>query len=282
MSNLIKTIDYLRENPKRFIRISNTQSNTYLGKQDVYLQDIPNEDLSHYIKSNLGSITRPTFVQVELRFIDGATSRKKESFTVEILPETPAASHVPVQAVPTPMPTPAQSDFFTGALGQNSFGLGLPQIMEMGRKADRLADREEQLAELKSDHKDLKHENKLLDLENRELKTKLSTSEAQKDIAIQMVKLENKSFFESAAFEKMMENAPQLLSGFVAMKTGGVATGALGAGANMSETKNSLVEYIVDNIDDNQANFLGAVAGKLSDAGFMSELQTLIAKYANH
>lgn len=285
MSNILKTIEYLKKNPdNRFLILTNLENNQKVGKANVFLGDIPEEDLTRYIKTSLGEVTKPTLVWVELRVKQGATSRKEDAYKVSIdpiihvqepvnnLPALPQMQIVP--QVPTPQP-----DFFNGGLGQ-SFGLGLPQIMEMNRKADRLQDKEEQLSELKDDFKEVKQENRLLEIENRELKTKLSTSEAKQEMAVMMVKAENKSFFDSPAFEKMMDKAPELLSGFVAMKTGGVPTGALGAG--LTEVQSSFIEYVTENLTDAQLNFLGAVAGNINNEMFMGELQQLIARYATN
>lgn len=289
MSNILKTIEYLKKNPEnRFLMLTNLENNQKVGKSNIFFNDIPEEDLNRYIKSNLGEITKPTLVWVELRVKQGASSKKEDAYKVEInpvinVPQTvsnlmPAVQTVQPMLPQVQVPQP-QPDFFNGGLGQ-SFGLGLPQIMEMNRKADRLQDKEEQLSELKDDFKEVKQENRLLEIENRELKTKLSTSEAKQEMAVMMVKAENKSFFDSPAFEKMMDKAPELLSGFVAMKTGGVPTGALGAG--LTEVQSSFIEYVTENLTDTQLNFLGAVAGNINNEMFMGELQQLIARYATN
>jgi regulator of replication initiation timing len=281
MSNIAKTIQYLKDSPtNRFIKIINSATNNKVGKTDVYLDDITNEDLTAYIKHNLGSITQPTFVYVECRIKDGSTSRKKDGYSLEIQPEgLQPQLPVPVN-YPAVMQQPqVQPDFFhTGGLGA-TLGLGFPQIMEMQRKSDRLTDKEEQLAELKEDFKELKQENRLLEIDNRELKTKLSTSEAKQEMAVLMVKAENKSFFDSPAFEKVMEQAPQILAGIASMKTGGVATGALG-NPSLSATHNELIDYISSNLDENQANYIGSICGLMGNPTFQQELKSLITRYA--
>lgn len=289
MSNILKTIEYLRKNPEnRFLMLTNLENNQKVGKSNIFFNDIPEEDLNRYIKSNLGEITKPTLVWVELRVKQGASSKKEDAYKVEINPiiNVPQTVNNLLPVAPTVQPmlpqvqaAQPQPDYFPGGLGQ-SFGLGLPQIMEMNRKADRLEDKLEQLSELKEEFKELKQENRLLEIENRELKTQKSTAEAQKDMAVMLVKAENKSFFDSPAFEKMMDKAPELLSGIVAMKTGGVPTGALGAG--LTETQSSFIEYVTENLTDNQLNFLGAVAGNINNEMFMGELQQLIARYATN
>lgn len=285
MSNIAKTIEYLKGSPSnRFIRIINSINNTKVGKTDIYLDDITGEDLTAYIKNNLGTITQPTYVYVEIRIKDGSTSRKKDGYSLEIQPEflqpqlpvAQAAGNYPtlVQSIQQPQPEP----YSNVGLGQ-TLGLGFPQILEMHHNSSRLKDKEEQYSELKEDYKDIKQENRLLETENRELKTKLSTAEAQKDMAVMMVKLENKSFFDSPAFEKVMEQAPQLLAGFAAMKGGAVATGALGS-PDLSATHNQLIDYIANNLDEQQANYIGSICGKMTNLAFVQELNALITRYA--
>lgn len=281
MSNIAKTIEYLKGSPtNRFIRIINSASNSKIGKTDIYLEDIAGEDLTAYIKNNLGPITQPTFVYVECRIKDGATSRKKDGYSLQIQPEI-VQPQLPAVQVSAPVNYPvlqqpqSQPDFFHN----QSLGLGFPQIMEMHHNSSRLKDKEEQYSELKEDFKEVKQENRLLEVENRELKTKLSTAEAQKDMAVMMVKLENKSFFDSPAFEKVMEQAPGMLSAIAAMKGGAVTAGALGS-PNLSETHNSLIDYIASNLDEQQANYIGSICGKMSNPAFVQELNALITRYA--
>ncbi len=280
MSNIQKTIEYLKGNPNRFIKIVKSEDNTKVGKTDIYLDDIPYEDLSGYIKKSLGPIEKPTMVYVEVRAKEGATSRKKDSYSLEISPEiqnfTVVQNASPV--IPAPIVPQVEPSFFGGGGLGATLGLGFPQIMEMQRKSDRLTDKEEQLAELKEDFKELKQENRLLEIDNRELKTKLSTSEAKQEMAVMMVKAENKSFFDSPAFSTMMEKAPELLAGIVAMKTGG-ASGALG-NPSLSSTHNELIDYISSNLDENQANHIGSVCMMMGNPAFQQELKTLITRYA--
>lgn len=283
MSNILKTIEYLKKNSdNRFLILTNLENNQKVGKANIFLADIPNDDLQSYIKNSLGEVLKSTLVWVELRVKQGATSRKEDAYKVQI---DPATMQQPVNNLPAlpamqqivPQVPQVQPDYFGGSLGQT---MGLGQIIDMHSKANRLTDREEQLADLKTEFKDLKQENRLLEIDNRELKTKLSTAEAKETMAVMMVKAENKSFFDSPAFEKMMDRAPELLSGIVAMKTGGVATGALGSG--LSETASSFVEYVTENLNDVQLNFLGAVAGQINNEMFMNQLQQILAPYANN
>ena len=64
MSNIANTVLFLKGNENRFIVITNQETGKQIGKQNVYLQDIPDEDLETYIKLHLGPITKPTLVWV--------------------------------------------------------------------------------------------------------------------------------------------------------------------------------------------------------------------------
>jgi regulator of replication initiation timing len=284
MSNILKTIEYLKKKPEiRFLVLTNQENGQKIGKSENYLSDIPNEDLVSYIKNSLGPVAVNTHVWVELRVKRDNTSRKEGDCRVLIeapKSQIPAVQqNLPVQQFPmqTQQPQVMQPTLYDSLPSGGNFGLGLPALMDLHTNSSRLKDKEEQFAELKEDYKDLKHENKQLDIENRELKTKLSTAEAKETMAVMLAKTENKSFFESPAFEKMMENAPQLLSGIAAMK-GGAVPGALGAAA--SDIKNELFEFVNENVPDSDINFLGAIAGKLNSVAFKNELQILISRYA--
>lgn len=289
MSNIANTIKYLNTDPSRFIRITQQDNEKIIGKNDVYLTDIPNGNLEEYIRFNLGPITKPTLVWVEMRSKKGATSRKDHTCGIEISPinypepqqsqpqQPQAMSQLPViQQEPVSIPN------FLGSPGQgNIFGLGFAEVVGMQVKADRLSHKEEQLADLKDDFKELKQKYNLLEISHRETLTKLSVAEAQKDMAVMMAKLENKSFADSPAFEKIMDNAPQFLQAFISMKSGAVipVQASLNAPA-VSETHSELIEFINANMNENQVNFLGSVCRFINNENFVNQLKTLITQYA--
>lgn len=289
MSNLANTIQYLKGKDNRFITITVQETNKSIGKANVYLEDIPGENLEQYIKDNLGPVSKPTLVWVEMRSKQGTTSKKDHACPIEILPAH-AALELPTQnsaaqAIVPPMYPQVQhpSPSFLGSPnGGNVFGLGVAEIIGMQVKADRLNHKEEQLADLKEDFKELKKNYDKLDIEHRATLTKLSTSEAQKEMAVMMAKLENKSFFDSPAFTAMMDKAPEMLSGIIAMKTGGVPLPAAGAlGAALPESHRQLIDYIVESLDETQVNFLGSVCRYLDNDLFTAQLRTLIQQFAH-
>lgn len=280
MSNIANTIQYLRGGENRFITIVNQETNERVGKATIYLSDIPNEDLEHYIKFNLGPITKPTRVWIEMRSKVGTNSKKEHHCYVEIQPlNVPKMQEVH----PTYNPEPLQATPFLGNPGTgNVFGLGLAEVIGMQVKAEKLSHKEEQLAELKEEYKELKHKYNNLDTEHRGLLSKLSIAEAQKEMAVMLAKSENKSIFESAAFEKLMDKAPELIGGIAAMKSGGAATVAALGSPSASEVHAEFIEYINDNLNENQINFLGSICHLMNNQMFMSNLNQLIKQFATN
>ncbi|WP_163398157.1 hypothetical protein [Flavobacterium fluviatile] len=286
MSNIQSIIQFLKGKPEHFISITNQNNGNMVGKKDIYISDIPNEDLTSYIKFNLGQISEPTLVWIEMRAKQGVTSIKKNSCKIEVMPDNysqtmPAVQNLPVVSEPQPQAHPA----FLAApsLGNNIFGLGFPEIMSMQQKANQLEDKKEQLSELKEEYKELKHNFNLLEVSHREALSKLAVAESQKEMAVMIAKNENKSFTDSPAFAMMMEKAPEVLAGIVAMKTGAVPQAPIGLGApGVSETHDQFIEFINDNLNENQINFLGKICVQMSNQEFQKELTTLIQKYAGN
>lgn len=286
MSTILSIIQFLKGKPEHFITITNQNNGNMVGKKDIYISDIPNEDLTSYIKFNIGQISEPTLVWIEMRAKQGVTSIKKNSCKIEVMPDNysqtmPVVQNLPVVAEPQPQMHPA----FLGApnLGGNIFGLGLPDIMNMQQKANQLEDKKEQYSELKEEYKELKHSFNLLEVDHRKALSNLAIAESQKEMAVMIAKNENKSFTDSPAFGMFMEKAPELLAGFVAMKTGAVPQAAIGLGApGASESHNQFIEFINDNLNENQINFLGKVCVQMSNAEFQKELTILIQKYAGN
>lgn len=288
MSNIANILTYLRSSDAKFIRIVNQETNKIVGKTDIYLPDIPNEDLEHYIKFNLGTITAPTLVWIEMRQKKGATSIKDNGCKILVDFQDPQKPQDLTPQIMTPTPTQtatpivAPAPFLGNPGAGNVFGLGFAEVIGMQVKADRLDHKEEQLRDLKDDHKELKKKYDILDVDHRATLTKLSTAEAQKDMAVMLAKLENKSVFDSPVFEKLMDRAPELLSGIVAMKSGGMpVAGALGA-PNLPEEHREFIEFVSENLNENQVNFLGSICHYINNEPFVNELKMLLTRYSAH
>jgi len=283
MSNLKSTagaMQFLAVNPdKNFLTLTNTETNSRIGKEEVYYEDVPGADLASYLRSNIGHTTESTTVWIEFRTKYGASSKKEgTAFLIEVkatAPAPPVIQQAPaVQYQPAPVPEYSAAPF----LGSPGFGLGVSQIIDLHGKANRLVDKEEQLAELKGNYADLKTKYDLLDIEKRGLDTKLSIAEAQKEMAVMLAKAENKSVFDSPAFQQLMDKAPAM---FMAYK--GIAPPELGIGLGQPEftgPKQDLIDHIAENCTDDQANFLGSVAHYLENGAFLEELKELIIKYS--
>jgi hypothetical protein len=283
MSNFLKAINFLKADPeKRFLVIVDEHSRT-VGAERTTLNDIPREDLQAYLKLHLGKQDQDLLVWIEARQKVGITDKKTGSFPVKIDAEVK-----PVQAqVQAPAPAQHYDQQPTNYLGQavqsQSNNVTIPShvFLEMQRKADRLDDATEKIVELRNDLQKVTTNRDALDIDNRDLKTKLSTAEAQKDLAVQLAKTENKSFLESDAFAKIMEKAPEMLGNLAAMKAGvAPQSQVLGSAvSNLSETKSEFVEYMETGITDEEVKYLGSICHFIKREDFKIEVANLIKKY---
>lgn len=278
MSKIAETIAFLQGDiDNRFIVITNQETGNVIGKPNVYLSDIPKQDLEHYLKFILGNITAPTLVWIEYRTKKGVSSSKSGVCKVMLHPTgmaQPAPDNLPQVYNPAPIqavPMPEQNN---NHFGQN-FGLGVADVIDMKLNKEKLEHKNELLKELKDDHSKLKQDFNLQEIENRQLKSDLSVAKSREDIAVMMVKLENKSFFDSPAFEKIMENAPAMLGSIAQMKVGAVSAGALGSPVT-SEAKKEFFEYANDNLSDEQINYLGSICHFMQNQNFVNQLKILI------
>ncbi|MBB1193555.1 hypothetical protein DNC80_07715 [Flavobacterium sp. SOK18b] len=287
MSNIANIHSFLKGNPKRFINITNQETGESITpEKEIYLKDIENEDIENFIKNNLGAITKPVLVWIEMRTQYGSSSKKEGHCKIEVSPnnyQPNQSQNYPdtnMQPVVTPNIIPQYNNppSFLGSPGpQNFFGLGFAEVLGMQSKADLLKIKEEQYSDLKDEYKELKNTHNLLVSDHRDALTKLSIAEGQKELAVQFVRSENKSAFDSPAFQTLMDKAPELISSFVAMKTGALpqTAGVLGS-PDMSETHRQFLEFVSENLNDQQVNFLGSVCHFINNESFVSQLKILI------
>lgn len=289
MSSIQNTIQFLKENPENFIWITNLNNDTRIG-QNVYYKDIPQEDLEGFILSlNPDESTR---AWIEHRKRQGNTNIKipRMGYTIDFKKEAEARALPAVQESNTSLPVaqthpqaaayayPNTVDF--GSLG-NPFGLSAPETKEMVRKADKYEAMKETLEERTEELRKIKKDFDLQEIENRELKSKLAISEQEKTMAITLAKMENKSFLDSPAFEKLIEKAPEVFANMAAMKSGQLPTPGLNSPqSNLSEVKRDFVDYIsTKEVTDQDVNFVGATLNFIGNDQFKIELQQLITKY---
>jgi hypothetical protein len=275
-------IQFLSQNPeKNFLTLTNTDNNTRIGKDEVYYNDIPGADLQSYIRLNIGQTATSTKVWIEFRTKYGASSKKEgTAFLVEVQATAPIQMQAPVPAYHSnPVPEYPAASF----LGSPNMGLGVAQIIDLHGKANRLQDKEEQLAEMKGNYADLKAKYDALDIEKRGLDTKLSIAEAEKNMAVMLAKAENKSIFDNPAFQSavqaLVEKAPTMYLASKGYLPPEAAPAGLGVPA-LSQTKQDLVDHIADDeFTDELANFLGSVAHFMGNPEFREELKSLIKKH---
>lgn len=290
MSNIVKAISFLEVNPEeRFVTANNTLTGKLVGKEKIYLSDLPNKDLEAYIKFHLGIIDRPTTVWIELRKMAGSTHRLEHKFGIEVQPDRqPIFSNDSVQEVipknlPVMQEQPVYHSQYLGSPNANAMAVETAKVIDMHVKAERLEDGKERIAELKEELALERKEHRLLQIDYRKAITDLSTAEAQKVMAVMMAKAENKGFFDSDGFMKILEKAPDMLDKAIALKSGNVpeAAGALGT-AGMSETKKQFVTLVSNSLQDNEVLYLGSICHYLDNQNFLNELSQLIQKYASN
>ncbi len=280
MSSLKQSVANLQLNQEtNFLVLTNLETDQKIGSSKIYYKDIPNGDLAGYIKSEIGNTQHDTLVWVEHRKDIGTSNRKDDkepSYKITV------AATAPIEkTIPEPTPRTEQTHVpptvnHTSFLG-NPAGLGLAEVVKMNVDSMRLDDLRKLNEDYKEEIRSLKQNNGILAIENRQLEAKAATSEAREQMAVMMAKLENKGFLDSDAFTKLIEKAPSLLAAY---KGGAMPESAamLGA-AEVSEPVQEVIDYIAENCDDMQANFLGSVCAFIGNSNFISELQTLILKY---
>lgn len=284
MSNIITTINFLREKPEeRFLSIVNQSNNAIVGTKYVYLKDIPQEDLKNYIKFNLGEIKEPTRVWIEVREKQGTTSAKKNSFPLEVLPEyrQMPQEQTQNQQINQPQQTFAPS---TTYLGNPIDLLGNPHmlgtIIEPHIKAARLVDREKDLEEAKETIRDLKKKNDILEIDLRKALTDLSTAEAKKDMAVMIAESKTKGFLDSDGFQKLLEKAPDMIEKMAALKHGqGEQVQQLG-NPDWSDVKKEFLT-VLDYLNDDQVRLLGGICYKMNDSNFSAQINQLLKQEAH-
>ncbi len=284
MSNTETAISFLSEKPEeRYLTIVNQSNNTQVGKSNIYLPDIPNDDLGGYVKLHIGTIQQPTLVWVELRQKSGISSQKKGAFAIEVKPEF---QQQPMQQAPTQLPAVVvqAAPVNTSALGNPMMDiLGNPEML--GRiitpyvNAERLQDKKDQVDDLKQEVKDLKHENKVLDLELRDALKKLGTADGEKTLAVMLANASNKGFMDSEGMQKFIASVPDLIEKIAVAKMGNAAE-PVGLGLpEMSQEKADFVNYTIDNLNDDQVIFLGSIIRHMSKPIFVESLNALIVQH---
>ncbi|MBC7748121.1 MAG: hypothetical protein H7Z76_06020 [Methylotenera sp.] len=274
-------IQFLSQNENNYVTIVNQSNNTAVGKPNLYLSDIPNKDFDSYLKLHVGNNVQPVRVWIERRIKNGTSSVKKGALAMEILPYNQMAQPATESNFPAVI-QPIQAIPMKENNNMTIHGLGMAEIVKMQVNEEKLEVWKEKYSELKEDFVELKKDSKIFEIDNRELKTKLSTAESQKEMAVLAVKLENKSFFDSEAFSKLMENAPAMIGSLAQMKAGAgaIAAGALGSPV-ASDSKKEFFDYANDNLDDEQINYLGSVCHFIKNPAFVNALNQLIQQHNN-
>lgn len=295
MSNVTTAINFLKEKlDLRFLAITTVDTNKIVGLAQVYLKDIPNEDLVAYIKTNLGQFNYPIVVGVECREYAGVTHRKKGAFSLQILPDgyqAPTTQNTPVQEMePIVHKTePIKTDYPNNQGSLGMVAVPISEVMNSHKNESKVEVLREKIDDLKEDKSELKEKIRRLqkkfddlDTDSRNLKSELSIATAQKDMAVMIAKTENKSFFEHINFDKIIDKAPALMAQMAAMKHGiaPAVEGALSApGVSEDDDRNELYEYLEKNLNDEELQLLASTAGQFKKVGFVQQLSQLITQF---
>lgn len=283
MSNIQKSIYFLKQFPdKHFLTITNQENNLSVGAGKIFLQDIPNEDLSSYIKFHLGPISKPTLVWVELRKENGTSSVKKDSCAIQVNPENQPETieekpmvNNPIPAVPQHQPQYLGNPNF---LGHNPFGLGLPDLMRMNTDSAMLTEVRSQLEAAKETIKELTHEKRKLELESVENKAKIATAEQQKELAVLLATANQKGFFDGDGFQKLLDKAPDMIEKIASMKNLQAADATGLGNPEYSQAQREFIDYMVENLSDEQIKAMAGICYYMRNPEFNKELQELIDK----
>lgn len=292
MSNIEKAVSFLQVNPEDcFITANNTVTGKTVGKEKIYISDLPNNDLAAYIKFHLGTIDKPTMIWIELRKMEGSTHRLKDKFGIEVQPDkqttTPAPANEQVQANNYPDRVVHEAQPYYGSLGaaanQNAIAVETAKVIDLHVNALRLKDAEKAISKLEEELAVEKKEHRLLQIDYRKALTDLSTKDAEKNVELLLAKAQQTGILDSKGFEKLVDLVPGIMEKAVALKNGGVseAAGALGT-ANLSETKKQFVTLVSNSLQDNEVLYLGSICHYLDNQPFLNELTQLIQKYANN
>lgn len=284
MSNQTTTIQFLKESPKNFIRLTDLSNDSAIGKKDIYLSDVPNENLTQYILSHVGN--QDKLIWVEHRQERGNTTVKvAQGYKIEIenqqKPIENIAPVAPVQSQPNFMAAPPVYPNYQMPVQHDYSMLGNPIVKSyIDANEKKYLDLKERHEDLKEEVKDLRSKNRIQDESLSELKIKLSTAEREKEMAVLAEKMNNKSFWDSPAFEKAIDKAPDIVANALAMKTGNAPQmAALGNPIGSTPLKKEFFEYADEACDDSQINYLGSIMHHFKNPEFMNELKILIQKY---
>lgn len=285
MSNIAKITEFLKENTNRFITITNLSTQRPVGEDKIYFKDLSNGDLAHYIKFHLGTLTAPERVQIEMRTeTPDGKSTKYNSCPIEVQPDNyqpqrPTETPTPTATMSTATPTP---QFLGNPANGGTFGLGLPQILDMHSKGEAAERLKKDFEKKEKECEEWKRKYDLENEENRRLKTELSVSEKKAEMEVMFEKLQNKSFLDSDAAQGIIKELPGMLASFAAIKSGSAPVSALGAPEAASEIHAQFIEFINDNLNEAQVEFLMRITMFMRNEAFVSEANLLTQRFSQN
>jgi len=268
-------MDTSKKNPSMFTLSDIESDNGSVGKWLDYIikgENLKNAKVVFRKKSGgNGSVSHPKFNDTDYDFTSRLTALMNNVVSMEnntaVTENTQSVPSNQFGTAPTPpqvpniAPTlPAEQAYHPqtqypglgaatmqhmGGLGQAALaaGMGLPELIEVKKKADRADEYKDQLMTLKD-------ENHALVIKNRDLESKVSNAEQQKEIAVKLAQLENKSFLNSEAGQQILASLPAIAQSMMAGagQQPQQQQAALGMPAGMSAEKQRFIGYIMDDM----------------------------------
>ncbi len=269
--NLNELIDWLASNPLHRFEIYDVDQNKSLQKCISYAEILKNFPTAVTYFEQMADNGIKTIQIVQKKKSGSAFVR--ESCGLNFALDTKGNVAVSGgQALPAATPQQPQSkpSFGLGNPGAgNSFGLGLPEIMEMRSQADRYQELKETFSEVKRRNEDLEKENRKLENENLRHQLGVET--------------------KPSAIDKLVEglaNNPSALPQIIASFKGTGSNPGLNAPEpqrQLSDTKSTVVDIISNNQqvqDDHVAACYYVLQESLKgNKGFLNEYQQLLINH---
>lgn len=160
------------------------------------------------------------------------------------------------------------------AAAANAAGLGLGDFIDLKKDAERGKEYKEQLDKLKV-------ENESLVIKTRDLESQVAHAQRDKDLALQLERLDKRGFLDTEAGQTLLASLPQMVSAIASARTGQQPAQLGAPGQNLSEAKRKLIAYLSDqNVSDQTTTILEHVLALTEmQPQFGMELKQLIEKH---
>ncbi|PRP68104.1 hypothetical protein [Nonlabens agnitus] len=226
-----------------------------------------------------GNTTTPSSIPVIEYSLGNQDSAPKQqpSNNMNHNQQPPQQFQQPVQQQPQMM------DFQFGGMNAGMSAM-VSEMADLKAKAQRSDDYLRDMNDLRKELYEERTKNLNLTAEKNDLTVFKNNAEREKELAIALLKSENKSFMESEGFKTMMEQLPGLLP-LLAGNGGQIPEYAQGQGnpnPRLSEVKQQFIATIsIPQVSDGLVELLQEIAQRLNIEEYLTELYALNDKYPN-